>query len=249
MNAAEAVGTAVVTGGSRGIGRAVVERLAQDGYDVAFCYHSDVESAEVTAKLAERHGRRGVHRRVDVSDGTEVEEFLAWVRTEVGPFDVVVNSAGIVRDNPMVLMSPEDWHQVVQTNLTGTFNVCRNVAFDFMKRKCGTIVNLSSIAGVDGNATQSNYSASKAGIQGMSMALAKEVAGHGVRVNVVAPGMIDTDMTAALSGTAREKALAGIPMRRMGTPSEVAEVVAFLASERASYLTGQIIRVDGGFTV
>ncbi|MEU3465596.1 3-oxoacyl-[acyl-carrier-protein] reductase [Streptomyces sp. NPDC006733] len=237
---------AIVTGGSRGIGRAVAVQLAADGYDIAFCYRSGADAAAETEKLVREHGAQVYHAPCDVADYDAVQEFLAQASKELGPVHVLVNSAGIVRDNPMVLMPVEDWRAVIDTNLSGTFNFCRSVAFSFMKRKEGVIVNMSSIAGVYGNPTQTNYSASKAGIQGMSAALAKEVAPYGIRVNVVAPGFIETDMTDALPEKARAAALKAIPLKRYGGAAEVADLVSFLVSDKAAYITGEVIQIDGG---
>ncbi|MGP3947292.1 3-oxoacyl-[acyl-carrier-protein] reductase [Streptomyces sp. 7N604] len=241
--------TAIVTGGSRGIGRAVAVRLAADGYDIAFCYRSGNSAAAETARLVREKGAQVYHAACDVADHDAVREFVAQATQRLGNVHALVNSAGIVKDNPMVLMPVEDWRRVIDTNLSGTFNFCSSVVFNFMKRKEGVIVNVSSIAGVDGNPTQTNYSASKAGIQGMSKALAKEVAPYGIRVNVVAPGFIETDMTAALPEQVRARALEAIPMRRNGEAAEVAELVSFLVSEKAGYLTGEVIRIDGGVTL
>ncbi|MFF2651036.1 3-oxoacyl-[acyl-carrier-protein] reductase [Streptomyces sp. NPDC058045] len=237
---------AIVTGGSRGIGRAVAAQLAADGYNIAFCYHSGGDAAAETEKLVREHGVEVYHAPCDVSDFDAVQEFVSKATKELGPVYALVNSAGIVRDNPMVLMPVEDWRAVIDTNLSGTFHFCRTVAFNFMKQKEGVIVNMSSIAGVYGNPTQTNYSASKAGIQGMSAALAKEVASYGIRVNAVAPGFIETDMTEALPEKIRASALKSIPMKRYGGAAEVADLVSFLVSDKAAYITGEVIQIDGG---
>lgn len=239
----------LVTGGSRGIGRAVAVRLAQDGFNVGFCYRSDSDAAGKTASMIMEHGAAVVSGRCDVADFGEVTSFVAKVEAELGPVRALVNSAGIVRDNPMVLMPPPDWAAVIDTNLTGAFNFCRATVFGLLKRKAGVIVNMSSVVGLAGNAGQTNYAAAKAGVIGMSKALAKEVARHNVRVNVVAPGFIETDMTAALPDKARDEALKMIGLRRFGTVGSIADVTSFLISERASYITGQVINVDGGLVL
>ncbi len=239
---------ALVTGGSRGIGRAVVARLAEDGYDVAFCYRSDSAAAHAAAGAAEAAGARVHHRQVDVADFAQVKEFVTGAEKEVGPLSAVVTSAGITRDRPLALMSEDEWHGVVDTNLTGTYNVCRAAVYPLMRRRRGAIVTLSSIAGVHGNATQTNYAASKAGIIGFTRSLAQEVGRYGIRANVVAPGLIDTDMTAGLPAEVTERHLASIPLGRAGTPREVADLVSFLVSDRAAYLTGQVVELNGGLS-
>jgi 3-oxoacyl-[acyl-carrier protein] reductase len=240
---------ALVTGGSRGIGGRVVTRLAEDGFDVAFCYRADDQAAALVAKAAANAGAKVLARRVDVADLGQAERFVRMAEDQLGPLTAVVTCAGIVRDNPLALMPEQDWADVLRTNLDGTFNTCRSAVFAMMKRRAGAVVTLSSVSGVHGNATQTNYSASKAGIIGFSKALAKEVGRHGIRVNSVAPGFIETDMTAGLDPKVSRAMSARIPMGRFGSVDDVAELVSFLVSERAGYITGQVLGVDGGLVV
>jgi 3-oxoacyl-[acyl-carrier protein] reductase len=240
---------ALVTGGSRGIGRAVVLRLAQDGFDIAFCYRSNPDAARELEKEVTELGARALAWQADVADMGSVRELVAVSERQLGPISVLVTSAGIVRDNPLLMMTDEDWRQVLDVNLDGTYHACRTVIFDMMKRKSGVIVNISSVAGVHGNPTQTNYSASKAGIIGFSKALAKEVGRYGIRVNVVAPGFIATDMTAGLDDKLKEQALRSIPLRRLGKPEEVADLVSYLVSDRAAYITGAVLQIDGGIVL
>lgn len=240
---------ALVTGASRGIGRAIAIRLAAEGAKVAINFAGNTEKAEAVKEEIEAAGGEALLVQANVADAAAVEEMVAKVVEAFGGIDVLVNNAGITRDGLLVRMKDEDFDAVLDTNLKGVFYCTKAVSKLMMKKRSGRIVNMTSVVGVNGNAGQTNYAAAKAGVIGFSKSAAKELASRGITVNMVAPGFIDTDMTSVLSDKAKEAALAGIPLQRMGTPENVADAVAFLVSDQAAYITGQVIHVDGGMVM
>ena len=240
---------ALITGATRGIGKEIALELAENGFDIAINYRSEKDVNDEVKNEIEKNGVRCEFVKADVSDFEQCESMVKDTIEKFGRIDVLVNNAGITRDGLIMRMKKEDFESVIDVNLTGTFNVTRNVIPYMIKQRSGRIISLSSVVGVAGNAGQTNYSASKAGIIGFTKSLAKEVASRNILVNAVAPGFIDTDMTKVLSDSVKEGINAQIPLRRMGTPREVAKVVKFLASDDSSYVTGQVINIDGGMVM
>lgn len=241
--------TAIVTGGSRGIGRAVAVRLAKDGMNLVINYRGNSAAAEETERLCRELGAEVLLVQGDVSRTEDCEKLAAQAKEAFGRVDVLVNNAGITRDGLLARMTEEDFRGVLDVNLVGPWNMMKAVNRIMMKQRYGRIVNLSSVTGLMGNMGQTNYAAAKAGILGMTKSYAREVASRGITVNAVAPGFIDTDMTEAMPEGAKDKIITGIPMGRTGKPEDVAEAVAFLASEQAGYITGEVLRVDGGMAM
>lgn len=240
---------ALITGGSRGIGRACVAQLAGEGADVVFVYQANREAADALVAEMQGQGRQVRAVQADVRDAARAQQVVDEIIAQQGRLDVLVNSAGVVRDGLMGAMLPEQWREVLEINLFGTYNYCRAVAQQMLYQRAGSIVNLSSTAAEFASRGQVNYAASKGGIDGLTRAMAKEFAPRKVRVNAVAPGMIETDMSKAVRGLVGDKLKEIIPMKRIGSPEEIGRVVAFLASDEASYMTGQVLRVDGGLSL
>ena len=240
---------ALVTGGSRGIARAVCLELARQGANVAINYAGSAQAAEEVAQACRELGVEAFAIQANVADAAAVDAMVKEVITRLGRIDILVNNAGITKDRLALQMKEEEFDAVLDTNLKGAFLCMKAVYRPMMKQRYGRVVNLTSIVGLRGNPGQANYAASKAGLIGMSKSIAKELASRGVTVNLVAPGFIDTDMTAALPEAARTALLSSIPMARLGQPEDVARAVAFFASENAGYITGQVLCVDGGMAV
>lgn len=241
--------TALITGGTRGIGRSMVETLAQAGARVAFTYRSSAEEAESLKAELESQGYECLSFQSDVADFAAAEKTVKDVLDVWGKIDVLVNNAGITKDGLMIRMTEGDWDAVIGTNLKGVFNFSKAVYRPMMKQRSGKIINISSVVGVMGNPGQANYAASKAGIIGFSKSLAKELGSRGVTVNVVAPGYVATDMTAALSEKAQEAMLGAVPLGRPASPQDVANAVLFLSSSYSDYVTGHVLHVDGGLAM
>ena len=238
--------TAIVTGGSRGIGRAVSLLLAREGANVAIVYAGNTAAAEETKQQAEALGAAAAVFQCDVADEQAVTDMVKAVKTQFGSVDILVNNAGITRDGLLMRMKEADWQAVLDTNLTGVYHCTKAVSKLMMKQRHGAVINLSSVVGETGNAGQANYAAAKAGIIGFTKAVAKELASRNIRVNAVAPGYVETDMTAGLPDSAKEDMLRSIPLGRPATADDVAQAVLFLASDQACYITGQVLNVDGG---
>ena len=238
-----------VTGASRGIGKEVALKYAENGYNVVINYASDKTDVESLKKEFEEKNVETIIEKADVTNSNQIEELVKKAIEKFGKIDVLVNNAGITKDNLLMRMSEEEFDKVIEVNLKGTYIVTKAVTKYMMKKRSGSIINLSSVVGVAGNAGQTNYSASKAGIIGFTKSVAKELASRNIRANAVAPGFIETDMTAVLPDTVKENIHNQIPLKRMGTAKEVAELIYFLGSDASSYITGQVINIDGGMVM
>ena len=239
--------TALVTGASRGIGRAIALRLAEDGANVAVIYAGSADKAEAVVNEITALGVNAKAYRCNVADSAAVNETVKAVTNDLGKIDILVNNAGITRDGLMLRMKDEDFDAVLDTNLKGVFNMIRACYSGFIRKKSGRIINISSVSGIMGNAGQANYSASKAGVIGLTKSVARELASRGITCNAVAPGFIQTDMTENLGDN--NPLLNSIPLGRMGKPEDIAAAVAFLASDSAAYITGEVLKIDGGLAI
>ena len=240
---------AIVTGGSRGIGKAIALELAQNGASIIINYTSNKEAAEKTVKEIQQLGVKALAICCDVRDADAIKKMIDRIEEDFDTIDILVNNAGITRDNLLLRMKEEEWQQVMDVNLKGVFLCTKAVIRKMIKQKQGRIINISSVVGVTGNAGQANYSASKAGVIGFTKSIAREVSTKGINVNAVAPGFIDTDMTAILSEDIKENLLNNIPLKRFGKPEDVANLVVFLSSDKSNYITGEVINVDGGMAI
>lgn len=241
--------TALVTGGARGIGRAISVALAKEGATVVINYNGSGERAKETAQAVEEAGGKAVIYRCNVADFQAVETMMKDIAARCGSIDILVNNAGITDDGLIMKMKEEQFDRVIDTNLKGTFNTIRHAARTMLKQRSGKIINISSVSGVLGNAGQANYAASKAGVIGLTKTMARELASRGINVNAVAPGFVETEMTDVLSDAVKEGAVSQIALGKFGKPEQIADAVVFLASEKADYITGQVLCVDGGMAI
>ena len=238
--------TAIVTGGSKGIGKGIVEKLAESGCNVAFTYLSSEESATEIEKLSDKYSVKIKKYQSDASDFEQSTELIENILDDFDSYDILINNAGITKDNLLLRMDEDSWKKVIDINLNSCFNLTKCAIREFMKKKEGVIINISSIVGIKGNAGQSNYSASKAGINGFTKSIALELGSRNIRCNAIAPGFIETDMTSKGDGKLLESWVESIPLKRAGHVEDIANLCVYLASEKGSYITGQIIKVDGG---
>ncbi len=241
--------TALVTGAGRGIGAAIAKKLADKGATVIINYSGNDKAAQNTLDDIAADGNKAEIYKCNVADYEEVEQMIQYVVQKYKKIDILINNAGITRDGLIMRMSEKDFDDVIDVNLKGTFNCIRHVARQMIKQRCGRIVNMSSVVGIAGNAGQVNYAASKAGVIGITKSAAKELAARGITVNAIAPGYIDTDMTRVLSDDIKDGIVSQIPLKRMGQVSDIADAAVFLVSDRASYITGQVLSVDGGMNM
>ena len=239
----------LITGASRGIGRAIALRLAEQGHKIAVNYNSHKEDAEDVLREINKRGSSGMIVKANVSKLEEVQEMIKEVENSLGPVEILYNNAGIISDSLLMRMKPEDFDKVIDTNLKGTFYCTKLCINNMIKNRWGRVINISSVVGIRGNIGQSNYSASKAGIHSFTKSVAKEVATRNITVNVIAPGYISTATTDVLSDKVKKEVMSWIPMQRFGEPDEIAPIAAFLSREEARYITGEIIRVDGGMAI
>ncbi|HAN21077.1 MAG: 3-oxoacyl-[acyl-carrier-protein] reductase [Clostridiales bacterium GWF2_36_10] len=240
---------AVITGGSRGIGRAVALEMAKEGADIAVIYSGSSEKAEAVCIEAIQMGVKAFSYKCDVSDFATTENIIKQIYVDLGRIDILVNNAGITKDGLIMQMTEQDFDNVLAVNLKGAFNMIRHTTRQFAKQKSGRIINISSVSGLMGNSGQANYSASKAGLIGLTKTVAKELASRGVTCNAIAPGFIATDMTEKMPDAVKEASLNLIPQKKMGKPDDIASLAVFLASDKASYITGEVIKVDGGLYI